>query len=185
MAEEKDGAYYSELAEIAVRDETAFAELYEYFFPRVYNFIFSRLKNAAEADDVVSVTFQKMYEHLGEYDSQKAAFSTWLFRIAANAVTDRVRRRERNKETEWDDCFDPAAPDYEEPEKKALATERNQELLSAIGKLSEREQRIISLKFWSNLSNGEIAEIMGLSYSNVGTILNRALKSLKGYLHET
>ena len=174
-----NGMYYSLLAQRAVEDDDAFTELYEYFFPRVYNFVFSRLKNGAEADDVTSVTFQKMYENLGRYDPGKAAFSTWLFRIATNAITDRVRFRPRNKEAEWEDFFDPAGPDSEKPETRMLASESKEELLLAIGKLSEREQRIIALKYWSGLGNKEIAEIMGLNYSNVGTILSRALKVLR------
>ena len=52
--------YFNDLALRAISDEEAFVELYEYFFPRVYNFIFARLKNSADADDVVSVTFMKM-----------------------------------------------------------------------------------------------------------------------------
>ena len=67
--------YYSALAQRAVNDEAAFEELYEYFFPRVYNFIFARLKNVADADDVTSITFMKMNENLESYDSTKAAFS--------------------------------------------------------------------------------------------------------------
>lgn len=173
--------YYNLLAQRAVYEETAFIELYEHFFPRVYNFIYSQLKDAAEADDVASITFEKMYGHLKEYDSKKAAFSTWLFRIASNAVTDRVRRVSNRKETEWSDFIDPEAPERETPESRLLMAENDKDLLKALGKLDEREQRIISLKYWSDCSNKEIAELMGLTYSNVGTILARALKRLKSF----
>ena len=174
-------SYYNVLAQRAVHEETAFTELYEYFFPRVYNFIYSQLKDAAEADDVASITFEKMYEHLREYDSNKAAFSTWLFRIASNAVTDRVRRTSNRKETEWSDFIDPEAPERETPESRLLMAENDKELLRALSKLDEREQRIISLKYWSDCSNKEIAELLGLSYSNVSTILARALKRMKKF----
>ncbi len=176
---EKSVGYYNILAQRAIHEEEAFVELYEYFFPRVYNFIFSRLKNAAESDDVTSIVFQKMYENLKNYDSSKAAFSTWLFRIATNAITDRVRRQDSRKETEWADFFDPAAPDTVNPESNLVNDENNKELLAAIASLDEREQRIISLKYWSDLSNKEIADVLGISYSNVSTILNRALKRLR------
>jgi RNA polymerase sigma-70 factor (ECF subfamily) len=107
--------YYNELARKAVNDENAFEELYEYFFPRVYNFVFARLKNVADADDVTSITFMKMNENLENYDPTKAAFSTWLFRIANNALIDNVRHQSKNNESEWEETFDPAAPKKEEP----------------------------------------------------------------------
>ncbi|MBR2216559.1 MAG: sigma-70 family RNA polymerase sigma factor [Selenomonadaceae bacterium] len=177
-----DSGYYSDLAGRAVHDDAAFEELYRHFFPRVYNFIYSRLKNAADADEVAGITFQKMNDHLAEYDATRSGFSTWLFRIAANAVTDTARRTTRRQEAAWEDFFDPAAPEHEEPEARMLTEERHEALLKAVGKLGEREQKIIALKFWSGLKNREIAEVMDLTPSNVGTILQRSLQVLKRQL---
>ena len=142
-----DNNYYNDLAKRATFDEEAFEELYEYFFPRVYNFIFARLKNVADADDVTSTTFVKMNENLERYDPDKAAFSTWLFRIANNALIDFTRRSDKKNETDWDDLLDPAAPEREEPEAVMMTGETNRELLAALSKLNERERRIVELKF--------------------------------------
>ena len=179
-----DSGYYNDLAVRAVHDEAAFEELYRYFFPRVYNFIFSRLKNAADADEVAGITFMKMNDHLADYNPTRSSFSTWLFHIAANSVTDMTRKTNRRQEATWEEFFDPAAPDHEEPESRMLAQELNGEILKAVGKLSEREQRIIALKFWSGLKNREIAEVMDLTPTNVGTILQRSLQALKKHLRE-
>ena len=83
VAERRSG-YYNELAERARYDKEAFSELYDYFFPRVYNFIFAKVKNTEQADDIISITFEKIFVKLGDYDSGKGAFSTWIFRIALN-----------------------------------------------------------------------------------------------------
>ncbi len=175
--------YYNELARQALTDEEAFEELYEYFFPRVYNFIFARLKNYADADDVVSVTFIKMNENLESYDSAKAAFSTWLFRIAGNALIDYTRRGDKNNETEWDEeLFDPAAPEREEPEAVMMTSETNNELLVALKKLNERERRIIELKFWGDMDTREIADVLSMTEGNVRVTLHRALGKLKNIL---
>ena len=178
------GNYYNELAQKAVYDEEAFDELYEHFFPRVYNFIFARLKNPDAADDIVSTTFMKMYENLERYNPERAAFSTWLFRIALNTMTDFFRRKEYSNETEWEEFFDPAAPEYQEPEAKALAEDDKAELLKAIGKLTDKERRIVELKYLSGLGNKEIAEILGITANNVGVVLHGALKKLKKILGE-
>lgn len=174
--------YYSTLAQKATTDEEAFEELYEYFFPRVYNFIYARLKNSADADDVTSVTFIKMNENLNNYDSTKAAFSTWLFRIANNALIDHTRRRENSNETDWDEFFDPAAPEYQEPEARILTEETNRGLLKALDKLNERERRIIELRYWGDLDTRAIAEVLNMTESNVRVTLHRTLGKLKKIL---
>ncbi len=174
--------FYNELALRATTDEEAFEELYEYFFPRVYNFIFARLKNVADADDVTSITFMKMNENLESYDPTKAAFSTWLFRIASNALIDHTRRHEKKNETEWDDLLDPAAPEREEPESVMMSGETSRELLAALSKLNERERRIVELKFWGDLDTYAIAEILSMTEGNVRVTLHRTLGKLKNIL---
>ena len=174
--------YYNELALRATTDEEAFEELYEYFFPRVYNFIYARLKNSADADDVVSITFLKMNENLESYDPTKAAFSTWLFRIASNAIIDQTRHASHNQETEWEEFFDPSAPEHEEPESRMMSSETSRELLLALDKLNERERRIIELKFWGDMDTRAIAEIVNMTEGNVRVTLHRALGKLKNIL---
>jgi len=174
--------YYSNLALRARTDEEAFEELYEYFFPRVYNFIYARLKNSADADDVTSITFMKMNENLERYNPAQAAFSTWLFRIALNSIIDHTRRRDKSEETEWEEFFDPAAPEYQEPEAQVLEQEEHRELYIALDKLNERERRIVELKFFSDMDTRTIAEILNMSESNVRVTLHRTLAKLKKFL---
>lgn len=180
---ESNSRYYSELAVRARYDKYAFEELYEHFFPRVYSFIFARMKDADAADDVVSIAFEKMLRKLHEYDADRGAFSTWLFRIASNCMADHYRKQSHNKEAQWEEFFDPA-DDRSTPEQEALKEEGAGELLKALDKLSEREKNIVTLKYFSGLSNKEIAESEGLSATNVGVILHRSLSKLKGLLEE-
>ena len=179
-----DNNYYNSLARQAVYDEEAFEELYEHFFPRVYNFIYARLKNSADADDVTSITFMKMNENLDRYNPEVAAFSTWLFRIAGNAIIDHTRQHEKNQETEWEDFFDPAAPESEEPERQMMRSEASHELLAAIDKLNERERRIIELRYWGEQDTRTIAELLSMTESNVRVTLHRTLDKLKKFLGE-
>ena len=86
-----DKDYYNKLAELAINDDEAFAELYEKYFPQVYGMIFARLKDVTAADDVVSEIFMKVALNLDKHD-KKYAFSTWLFTIARNTLADYYRR---------------------------------------------------------------------------------------------
>ena len=176
--------YYDTLAQRATTDEEAFEELYEHFFPRVYNFIYARLKNSADADDVTSTTFLKMNENLENYNPERAAFSTWLFRIAGNAIIDHTRRIDRNKETEWEEFLDPAAPEHEEPERQMINSEISRGLLTALDKLSDRERRIIELRYWGEQDTHTIAQLLSMTDSNVRVTLHRALGKLKKILGE-
>lgn len=179
-----DNNYYNDLAIKAVEDIEAFNELYNYYFPRVYNFLFVRLKDTTSTDDVISEVFIKVFNNLSKYNGQRGSFSTWLFRIAINQSTDYLRKIQSRKENTWEDFFDPAIPHYEEPEAKLLINERKQELLKAMENLKERDRYILELKYWSDLSNKEIADIMDISPANVGIILFRAIGSLKKFMNE-
>ena len=139
-----DSNYYNELAQRATTDEEAFEELYEYFFPRVYNFIYARLKNASDADDVTSTTFLKMNENLEYYDPAKAAFSTWLFRIANNALIDQTRRHEKNQETEWEEFFDPSAPPDGEPPRPLSGFDSENDIVSRLSVTASPAAPVVS-----------------------------------------
>ena len=82
MSENKNMAYWGELAVRAIRDPAALTELYEYYFPRVYQYLLGRTKDSSLADELVSDTFIRMYQHLEQFDPDKGAFSTWLFRMS-------------------------------------------------------------------------------------------------------
>ena len=126
----------------------------------------------------------KMNENFESYDSTRAAFSTWLFRIATNAIIDHTRRSDKSNETDWEEFFAPAAPDYEEPEYQIITSETNRELLKALDKLSERERRIIELRYWGEQDTRTIAELLSMTDSNVRVTLHRALGKLKNILGE-
>ena len=178
-----DKDYYNKLAELAINDDEAFAELYEKYFPLVYGMIFARLKDVTAADDVVSEIFMKVALNLDKHD-KKYAFSTWLFTIARNTLADYYRQQIRLREESWDEFLEREAPISEQPEEKLLASEQIKNLLRAVSKLSERQRRIIELKYWSELSNVEIAEMLNLSASNVGFIHYQAMKRLSLMLTE-
>ena len=173
-----DKNYYNRLAALAVKDDEAFFELYNKFFPLVYSMIFAKIKNVTVTDDIVSEIFMKVALNLDKYD-KKFAFSTWIFAIARNTLADYFRRQKRNSEDSWNDFFEYSAPISEQPDEKLLSDETIENLLRAMGKLSDRQRKILELKYWSELANVEIAEVMNLSASNVGYLHYQAIKKLR------
>lgn len=178
---ERRASYYNELAERAKNDKEAFGELYDYFFPRVYSYIFGKVKNSNQADDIISITFEKVFMKLDDYDSTKGAFSTWIFRIAINEMNNLFRGQTRRNEAAWEDFFNPA-DSRNTPEQQMVSDEGDRHLLIAMEKLGEREKKIVSLKYFADVSNKEIAEMLDMTPSNVGVVLHRTLEKLRKIL---
>lgn len=174
-----DTRYCNELAVRAATDEQAFDELYTIFFPRIYNFVFGRIKDRTVTDDIVSMAWEKMFRNLSAYDPTRAAFSTWFMRIALNVTTDYYRQPLHKKETGWEDFFDPADMHEPTPEGQVLEQEGKADILRALDKLPERERHVVALKYWADMGNQEIADLLQLKPNHVGVILHRALEKLK------
>jgi len=180
----KNSDYWGRVACAAVTDESAFIELYEHFFPRIYQYLLGKTRDSTLADELVSDTFLRCYKHLRDYDPEKGAFSTWIFRIAINAMNKRYSGREFTSEAPWDDAFDPAGPEHETPEQQALSAERTNELHAAIKKLPERQQQILEMTYWLDMKSNEIGEVLGIAPSSVRVVLKQARDNLRKLLEE-
>ena len=102
----------------------------------------------------------------------------WLFGIARNAALDELRRRKRSAELAVEPAGDEAVPEGE-----AQAAERRATVHVALASLEPRERELIALKFHAGLSNAEIADVLGVSASNAGTRVHRALTRLREACH--
>ncbi len=180
---QNETVYWSELAARAVDDDSAFTELYQHFFPRVYHFLLSKTKDANMADELVSRTFFKMYQNLGAYDADKGAFSTWLFTIARNEHLLYLRCADKIDPGEIEEDR-LVAPEFEMPEVQTLKKEQAELLKAAIKQLPERDQRILVMTYWLNMKSEAIAAELGMTAGSVRTGLTRARASLKKILEK-
>jgi RNA polymerase sigma-70 factor, ECF subfamily len=143
--------------------------------PRVFNYFRFRLASHADVEDLTSHTFEKAWAARASYKHGVAAVSTWLFAIAQNIATDHFRSR-RN-EVSIDDSAQFAgdsAPDREAERDSDLAR------LALLTKdLPEQQRELLALKYGAMVTNREIANLTGLSESNVGTLLHRLVQSLR------
>ena len=169
-----------------VSDRELFAELYEEYMPKVYRHIYYKVNNTHVAEDLTSTVFEKALTNFGRFASDKASFSTWIFSIARNVVIDHYRVQGRRQAVSLDEATEAtqiASGDLS-PEEEVMRSEERQRLQVCLAKLSREEQEIISLKFGAELNNRQIAKTLGLSESNVGTRLYRAVRKLRDSFQE-
>ncbi|MEL1134041.1 sigma-70 family RNA polymerase sigma factor [Desulfitobacterium sp. THU1] len=167
------------LIELAEKDETSFTDLYSCYFPRINNYVHYRVADYHDAEDLVSQIVEKVFAKNHYYQKDKAPFSVWLFRIARNTITDYYRSRKGVHIISLDEYTKNIAAREPDPVTIVELNEIQHHLLKAIACLSQREQEIIALKFWSGLSNREIAKLVDISESNTGVILFRAMRQLR------
>lgn len=159
-----------------------FREVYSTHFHPLYAFIAYRVGNRQVAEDITSTVFEKALRSYNGYDPERAAISTWLYTIARNAVTDHYRSQDFRNHSRLDE--EVSSSPGGDPVLELEAGERKLQLASALSTLEEREQEILALKFGAGMNNREIAVLIEVSESNVGTILYRSLKKLKTRLED-
>jgi RNA polymerase sigma-70 factor (ECF subfamily) len=152
-----------------------FEALYREQLPRVYNFFRYRFGDNALAEDLTATTFEKAWQKRERYRRDLAAFSTWLFTIARRVAIDQYRRPQ--VEVELDQSQLLTTDESPEETFQQQADLRHLNLL--LSRLAERERELVALKYGAGLTNRAIATLSGLSESNVGVILHRALQSLR------
>lgn len=160
-----------------------FAELYEYYLPKVFRYISYQVGDMDLAEDLTSAVFEKALTKLDSYRSNKASFFTWLMTVAHNTVIDYYRVKSRKITVSIEETFELASEETS-PEEKVVRKEELQSLETCLRELSRQEREIISLKFGAELNNRQIAQMLDVSESNVGTKLYRAICKLKDKFRE-
>ena len=143
--------------------------------PRVYNFLRYRLGNETLAQDLTSRTFEKAWRDRQRYRRDLAKFSTWLLQIARNVVVDYYRTRHEHAPLE----AAAQVPADGTPEEEAVIRSNFARLSLLTAQLADRERELLALKYGAGATNRAISEVTGLSESNVGTILHRAVQILR------
>ena len=163
---------------IAKSTAEAFVEFYDTYLPKIFKYISYKVSDTQLADDLTSAVFEKALTKFKSYSSEKAKFSTWIFRIARNTMIDHFRVSGKQKPVPLGEMEnEPKSTDT--PEQAFIEKEETTVLRQCISKLSPKEQEIISLKFGAEMNNRQIAGLLGLSDSNVGVILYRAVRKLR------
>jgi RNA polymerase sigma-70 factor, ECF subfamily len=161
-------------------DDTTFAALFRDCATDVHAYAISLLGDRSAAEDVTALAFERLYRSRWRLDRGRGTPRAWLFSIARNAALDELRRRRRQPAVELDEdhAVDLASQGLLEQ------VERRATVRNALAALPLRERELVLLKFHGQLSNGELARALGISESNAGTRLHRALLRLREHCIE-
>ena len=165
----------AEAREAPAEAELAFDRLYRASRDDVYAYVASLLRDGPAAEEVTATAFERAYRKRNRFDPRKGEPRAWLFGIARNAALDELRRRGRQAEL----AAEPADLDGASVEAGAEQSEQRLALRAALAHLAPRERELIALKFFAGLANAEIAQVLGVSESNAGTRLHRAVTKLR------
>jgi len=163
------------LASPRTRGGLDFDALYRGARDDVFAYVMTLLGDRSAAEDVTASAFERAYRRQRTYKSARGTERAWLFGIARNAALDELRRRKRSAALAAEPADAGAAP----AEDAAEAALRRAALRAAVAALPPRERELIALKFHAGLDNAELAAVLGVSVSNAGTLLHRAVQKLR------
>ena len=160
-------------------DQQALAAVYDWYLPRVYRYILSRLGDVAEAEDLTEDIFLRMLGAIADYKRTSVPFSAWLFRIARNHLVSYDRKNGNRKadalqETMADSRHDPASI----VETQLILGE----VAEAVQRLPDAQRDVIALRFAVGLSIAETAQVLGKRQGNVKALQHKAVTRLQKIL---
>ncbi len=159
------------------RCEASFRQLYDYYAPRVASFLRQKGVEDRISHEIMQETMTRVWLKASQFDARKASASTWVFTIARNLFVDYVRRRKR-AEVDFNDPMlvrdDVAGPDV-----RLDATERDDALKAAIGKLPPEQSEVLRLIYLHGMKQQAVAERLSIPLNTVKSRLRLALEKLR------
>jgi RNA polymerase sigma-70 factor, ECF subfamily len=163
------------LVKAAQKDPAKFGELYDIHFGRIYAFVARRVRDRDKAEDLTSEVFHKALANLKTYTWTGAPFAAWLFRIAANTISDQLKRSAREPMNMEDPPEASGGPAQEAAEARAR-------LFRLVDKLPSDQRRVVFERFVEQRSIREIAQQLGKSEGAVKQLQFRALEKLRSQM---
>lgn len=155
-------------------DAEAFGKLYDLHLDTVYRYVYYKVSDPAQAEDLTAQVFLKAWEAMPRYRWREIPFSHWLMRLARNAVIDHYRTSRSHREL--DEGMVSREPD---PQGEYLRGEELQQLSSALRRLPEEQRMVLVLRFVEEMDYAQLAAIMGKSQGALRVIQHRALATLR------
>lgn len=155
-------------------DTDALGSIYDFYHPKIYRYVYSRVGDRQIAEDLSAEVFMRMLEALRNKRGWKTSVAAWLYGIAHHLVVDYYRARHMESQLLEEGVLASGEIPGAGVEERLL----KEQLRRAMGDLTEDQQRVLILKFVEGMSNQEAARILGKSEGAIKSIQYRALASL-------
>lgn len=166
--------------EAVAGDQEAFAQLYEVNFDRIYRYVYLKIGDRAEAEDMTQQVFLSALRSITSFKWQGTPFTAWLFRIAHNQIVDHLRRKTRRPVLmDIDETLPGSGGDPEHMVELSLNIER---LSEATRHLTKSQREVLSLRFAGGLSIEEVSKAMGKKPGAVKALQHAAVVALRKLL---
>jgi RNA polymerase sigma-70 factor, ECF subfamily len=163
------------LAAAAQADPRQFRLLYERYAGRVFGYIYVRVQDRPTAEDLTAQVFLKALEHMDRYQPS-GSFAGWIFTIASNTTRSHFRRP--TSQFRLDDSLDAMMDEFDLPQQVERGEELSR-LAALVEKLDEERRELLRLRYASELTYAQIAEVVGKTEGSVKMTLHRLLHDLQ------
>ncbi|MBD3363488.1 sigma-70 family RNA polymerase sigma factor [Candidatus Dojkabacteria bacterium] len=172
-----------ELVEKAKKNIQAFNKLYDYYKAKVLGYCINRLSNIDIAEEITSDVFLSAVESIKDFDTKRnIRFGSWLYSVAHNKIIDYFRKK---KALPLDEDYKSQISETQDLTKDLVQDEMHYKIAKILSLIKPRYQEIISLRYFAELENDEIAKILKINKNNVAVLIHRALKSFKKEFENT
>jgi len=173
------------LVDRAKSDPKAFGGLYDEYYPKIFGYVLKRTASIEIAQDVTSEVFFKALKYIGKFHWRGTPFSSWLYRIATNEITNNFKGAKRRQvlTEEVSDLVNLSSPSPDiEIARAEVELRKHEEFLAlheVIAKLPIKYQEVITLRFFEKKQLNEIGEILGKKEGTIKSLLHRGLERLR------
>ena len=174
-------------------DRLSFEKIYRHFMPKIYRFVFLKLRDKHTAEDITSEIFIKVYKNLKATNLDALTFKIWLYKISKNVLIDFYRYKNRQPKMTLIDDFEDSN-DLQNIIKNKFTEENqfddkklnfeNPDLIEALSKLPELQKETIILRYVEDLNYNTIGKILNKNETAVRVLKFRALTNLKQKLEK-
>ena len=158
------------------------ASLYEGYYDKVAHYIYSRIGDKTQAEDLASEVFLKALESIKTYHERGIPMQAWLFKIAHNVVVDHLRKVTKYKTIPIETVEIQGEGD---PQKTAETNIEMERVAMAMQQLTDEQKEVIRLRFFGGLSSREVSGLLNKSDGAVREMQRAALEKLRGLLGES
>ncbi len=174
------------LVQIAQKDETALAKLYDRYGGPSFGLAYKILGSVEEAEEVVLDVFSQIWQKAATYDPSRSRADTWLFMLTRSRAIDRLRvlqRTSRAAQACMEDAKIPTS-DLAEPMEDAMFKERSEQVKTALEKLPAEQRQAIELAYYEGLTCAAIASKLGIPTGTIKTRIRLGISKLRQALSE-